>query len=238
MNSQQPITENWMSMYVPCIPPDMMLDGKRFSTIEDVTDFFENKLCIGKVKRVDLITKPRGHTNILAAFVHFDCWYHTSEDMRKFMMGDGNGQCNIHGYFKRTNEDDRGEHRNFYSSQNRSFGRYLTCKINTNPIPEIAPMLASELNIHQLVHALEVARETISENEKRLEEQARRIAELEQLLGPIVSDNKGPIVADVMTPIVADVMTPIVADVMTPMTIDEVDVSGNEYMGHNKSSYV
>ena len=167
-------------MYVPCIPPDMMLDGKRFSTIEDVTDFFENKLCIGKVKRVDLITKPRGHTNILAAFVHFDCWYHTSEDMRKFMMGDGNGQCNIHGYFKRTNEDDRGEHRNFYSSQNRSFGRYLTCKINTNPIPEIAPMLASELNIHQLVHALEVARETIAENEKRLEEQARRIAELEQ----------------------------------------------------------
>jgi hypothetical protein len=222
MNATQPIAENWMSIYVPCIPPDMMLDGKRFSTIEDVTDFFENKLCIGKVKRVDLITKPRGQTNILAAFVHFDYWYHTSESMRKFMMGDGNGQCNIHGYIKKNGEDDRGEHRNFYSSQNRSFGRYLTCKINTNPIPEIAPMLASELNVHQLVHALEVARETIAQNEQRLADQAKRIAELEQLL----NHNE-------------EVMPPIVAD-KGPMTIDALATPSfeDEYMGHNKSSYV
>lgn len=196
MNSQQSIAENWMSIYLPCIPPDMMLDGKAFGTIEDVTDFFETELCVGKVKRVDLITKPRGQTNILAAFVHFDYWYQKSEKMREFMDGPGKGECRITGYF--------------YSSQNRSLARYLTFKINTSPIPEIAPMQAAELNVHQLVHALEVARETMAQNEQRIAEQDKRIAELEALL------NNGPI------------------------TIDElsIDLSRSEYMGYNKSSYV
>lgn len=180
MNAPQ--TETWMSIYVPCIPHDLMLDGKSFSTIEDITEFFETKLCVGKVKRVDLITKPRGNTNILAAFVHFDCWYHTSNKMREFMEGPGNGKCGIIGYSKQENEDEPVMHCRFYSSQNRSYSRYLTLKINKNPIPEITPMAASELNVHQLVHALEVARETIAQNEQRLAEQAKRIAELEQLL--------------------------------------------------------
>lgn len=229
MNSQQS-TETWMSIYVPCIPPDMMLDGKAFATVEDVTDFFENKLCIGKVKRVDLITKPRGQTHILASFVHFDCWYRNSEKMREFMDGPGNGECKLYGYSKQSGEDEPAEHSGFYSSQNRKFGRYLTCKINKSPIPEIEPMAAAELNVHQLVHALEVARETMAQNEKLLAEQTRRIAELEAIL--YKCEDSGPIVAD---------SGPIVAD-SSPITIDElatpdIDVSGNEYMRHNKSSY-
>lgn len=217
MNSQQTIAENWMSIYVPCIPPDMMLDGKPFATIEDITDFFESKLCVGKVKRVDLITKPRGQTHVLAAFVHFDCWYRNSEKMREFMDGPGKGECRITGYMKQDNEDHVAESRDFYSSQNRSFGRYLTFKINTSPIAEIAPMDAAELNVHQLVHALEVARETMAQHEQRIAEQDKRIAELEALL------NNGPNNVD-----------------KGPMTIDELsfDLSGNEYMRHNKSSYV
>ena len=212
MNSQQSIAENWMSIYVPCIPHDMMLDGKAFGTIKDVTDFFdETKLCLGKVKRVDLITKPRGQTNILAAFVHFDCWYRTSDKIREFMEGPGNGECKLFGYSKQINEDAPIEHSGFYSSQNRSFGRYLTFKINTSPIPEITPMQAAELNVHQLVHALEVARETMAQNEQRIAEQDKRIAELEAL----IRVDEGPIVTD---------------EGQAP--------SSSEYMGYNKSSYV
>jgi hypothetical protein len=58
----------------------------------------------------------------------------------------------------------------------------LCVKINKTPIPEIAPMDASDLNIHQLVHSLELARETIANNEKLIAEQNDRIAELEKLL--------------------------------------------------------
>jgi len=50
-------------------------------------------------------------------------------------------------------------------------------------------MEASELNIHQLVHSLELARETIANNEKLLAEQGARIAELEQLLAEKPTDN-------------------------------------------------
>jgi hypothetical protein len=87
----------------------------------------------------------------------------------------------------------------------------LTFKINTSPIPEIAPMQAAELNVHQLVHALEVARETMAQNEQRIAEQDKRIAELEAL----IRGDKGPIVTD---------------EGQAP--------SSSEYMGYNKSSYV
>jgi hypothetical protein len=58
----------------------------------------------------------------------------------------------------------------------------LCVKINKTPIPEITPMDASDLNIHQLVHSLELARETIANNEKMIAEQTDRIAELEKML--------------------------------------------------------
>jgi hypothetical protein len=169
-------TTEWMSIYIPCIPHDLMLDGKSFATVEDLTVFFQEKMQVGSIKRIDLITKPRGNTNIIAAFVHFDEWFGYSTKLREYMIT--NGDCKITGYFNpRTNISSK-----FYSSQNRAFERYLTFKINKNPIPEIAPMAAAELNVEQLVNSLELARETIAKNELLLSEQAARIAKLEEML--------------------------------------------------------
>ena len=182
------VAENntWNSIYIPMIPTDLMLDDKPCNSIETLTDYFENKTCIGKVKRVDLITKPRGNYTVLAAFVQFEEWYPDSDKIRNHLNHPkSNGEFRLGGYYSKSSN----RFVNFYSSQNSTYQRFITAKINKTPIPEIAPMEASELNIHQLVHSLELARETIANNEKLLAEQSARIAELEQLLAEKPADN-------------------------------------------------
>ena len=204
----------WMSIYIPTIPHDVMLNGKSFGSVEDIKDFFENKLAIGNVKRVDLITKPRGNNQTISAFIHFNEWFTASDPLRDFMESNG-GEYRCTGYFDYTT----GENSTFYSKQNRSFDRFITFKINKNPIPEIAPMAASELNIHQLVNSLELARATIAENEARLAEQAKRIAELEEMLVVWGKITNGPMTNG-------------------PMTIAELSIDTMESTNYfNKSSY-
>lgn len=172
----------WNSIYIPTIPQDIMLENKSCATIEVITDYFENKACFGKVKRVDLITKPRGNYNVLAAFIHFDEWYSDSDKLRNHLNHPKtNGEFKLGGYYNKV----LNKYVSFYSSQNTLYQRFLSVKINKTPIQEVAPMEASELNIHQLVHSLELARETIANNEKLIEEQAARIAELEKMMSVV-----------------------------------------------------
>jgi hypothetical protein len=177
--------QTWMSIYIPTIPHDVMLNGKSFGTVEDIEDFFKTKLAIGDVKRVDVITKPRGNNQTVSAFIHFNEWFTASDGLRDFMESNG-GEFRCTGYFDYSS----GKFSTFYSKQNRAFDRFITFKINKNPIPEITPMAAAELNIHQLVNSLELARATIAE-------QAKRIAELEALL-PQTAD-KGQMTIDELT---------------------------------------
>jgi hypothetical protein len=170
---------SWNSIYIPTIPQDISIAGKSYATIEALTDFFENKAAYGKVKRVDLITKPRGNYTVLAAFVHFDEWYPESNRMRDHLNHPNtNGEFRLGGYY----DNELDSFMSFCGGQKNMLARFLTIKINKTPIPEVSPMEASELNIHQLVHSVELARETIANNEKLIAEQAARIAELEQLL--------------------------------------------------------
>jgi hypothetical protein len=174
-----PVENTWNSIYIPTIPQDLMIDDISCTTVDGLTNYFENKICVGKVRRVDLITKPRGNYTLLAAFIHFDEWFPESDKMRNHLNHPKtNGEFKLGGYFSKS----LNHFVNFYSSQNSSFHRFLCVKINKTPIPEIAPMDASDLNIHQLVHSLELARETIANNEKLIAEQNDRIAELEKLL--------------------------------------------------------
>jgi hypothetical protein len=169
----------WNSIYIPTIPQDIMLENTSCTTIEALTNYFENKVCYGKIKRIDLITKPRGNYTVLAAFIHFDEWYPESKKLHNYLNHPKtNGEFKLGGYYSNT----LNKYVNFYSSQNSLYERFLTVKINKTPIPEISPMEASELNIHQLVHSLELARETIANNEKLIIEQAARIAELEKMM--------------------------------------------------------
>jgi hypothetical protein len=170
---------SWNSIYIPTIPQDITLGGKSCTTIEALTDFFENKACFGKVRRIDLITKPRGNYTLLAAFVHFDEWYPESNRLRDHLNHPNTtGEFKLAGYY----EPELDRYVSFCGGQKNTLSRFLTIKINKTPIPEVSPMEASELNIHQLVHSIELARETIANNEKLIAEQAVRIAELEQLL--------------------------------------------------------
>lgn len=198
--------QSWMSIYIPTIPHDIMLNGKSFGTVEDIKGFFETELAIGNVKRVDLITKPRGNNQTVSAFIHFSEWFTSSNRLRECMEKNG-GEYRCTGYVDYTT----GKNLGFYSKQNRSFERFITLKINKNPIPEISPMAAAELNIHQLVNSLELARATIAENEVRLAEQAKRIAELEALLPQPIDQG--------------------------PMTIAELSGDPANYVQYNKSSY-
>ena len=172
-----PTDLNWMSIYIPTIPHDLMLDGKPFGTVEDFTEFFEEKRRFGKVKRVDLVTKPRGNCQVASAFIHFEEWYDSSKYFREIMTVNGEYKCDSYVYFSPFSKVST-----FYSSQNREFGRFITLKINKTPIREIEPMELSELNVHQLVDRLNTMCEQIKANEKIMAEQDARIKELESLL--------------------------------------------------------
>jgi len=172
-----PVDLNWMSIYIPTVPHDLMLDGKPFGTIEDFTDFFENKRRFGKVKRVDLVTKPRGNFQVVSAFIHFEEWYDSSKYFREIMTVNGEYKCDSYVYFSPFSKVSL-----FYSSQNREFSRFITLKINKTPIREIEPMELSELNVHQLVDRLNTMCEQIQANEKIMAQQDARIKHLESLL--------------------------------------------------------
>jgi len=114
-----------MSLYMPIIPQDLFLDGKKFDST-DITDFVENKLALGKVKRVDFIDRDNNRTVLhYAAFIHFDYWNEREEVVQFQKTLKTHGQYRIFGY---------GTTSRFVNS----FGdnRYLVFKININPLQE------------------------------------------------------------------------------------------------------
>jgi hypothetical protein len=149
----------WTSLYVPVVPADLVIPGdwQRADMRERLTQFFECQLRVGKVSRVDLMsrTKPEDdkETKMLCAYIHFDHWYDNSATtiLRGNIETTGEFRCN--GFYDGIK---------FTKFENR---RFITIKINHKPLPEVKD---PELNIHQLAAA----------NEKL----TARVAELEALL--------------------------------------------------------
>jgi hypothetical protein len=185
------ITEamNFTSIYIPNLPEDLMLNGRKVCSESDLKYLFEFQFPLGVVKRVDIATRPHrnGCGHIRCAFVHFEEWFPFSGKLRmKLAAG---GEWRMYGPTPFAP---------FYSSTNRGFERFITLKMNKAPIAEVPALDAEQMNVHQLV-----------DNYKRLEaqlvEKDAKIAELEQYVKHLqnVSDNRLQMIQDLEFELVA-----------------------------------
>jgi hypothetical protein len=163
-NTQTADNIAFTSLYIPLLPNDIMFNGKSFNTTDVITDFFENHLCLGKIKRVDIATRPYKTANVKCVFVHFQYWYPGSEQLRCLIVE--KGAINIAGSSPTLL---------FYSETNTKLTRYITLKQNISPISEVPALEAENMNIHQLV-------DNYKRIEKELQEKNAEIAQLQHLL--------------------------------------------------------
>lgn len=173
----------WNSLFIPMLPPSMIDEQK-------LTDIVENKLTIGKVKRVDIVAKPNTQNRFMA-FIHFDYWYYTYETNLFRQNIEKNNQVDVFGYiesYRYLNKSNLNDNiiytdwnnnkcyplfngqfyvpdENFYNNATL----YIRFMINKTPIPE------TELNQHQLANNLSIA-------EKEIVGLKERILELENII--------------------------------------------------------
>lgn len=171
------VPNDWDSLYIPNL-------NYNFKTEADVKHLIQDKLCIGEVKRVDIVTKSTeaGGMRFLA-FVHFKSWYRTkdTEFIRREIAT--HGACDVYGYntefnFTHSFMDNRGS---------RAYMRFIR---NVSPIPE------TTLNVHQLADSLSVAEKTIAEQQLRIESLERQLAGLTHEVDRCrlsVDSNTGPL---------------------------------------------
>lgn len=157
----------WTSLYLPFIPKDLELDGVPMISEEPMKQYFENLLQLGKVSRIDFITKESKHDpSALSAFIHFENWYESGESLRQAL--DDLGEYKLFGY----SYYDGRYGNDFKSSKNQHMKRFITVKINKTPIPEVPEV---PKNMHQIVNNYGLM-------EKLIEEQKQKIEELEKEL--------------------------------------------------------
>ena len=143
----------WSSLHIPILPGEMYmpLETGGYTMVGERTlaNIIETKLQLGKVKRIDFVTRDDlpAQPPIKAAFVHFDYWFDNKN--AKFLRN----RLNQDGNFRQKGVFDRGQMWNFevYDQTSNSYRpAYFVFKINHRPIPDAE---ASGLNIHQLAAA-------------------------------------------------------------------------------------
>jgi len=168
----------WTSIYIPVITEDLTMDNGdvRLNDEDELTAFFEDKLKVGKVSRIDFMSKAVPNSDRVAkcAYVHFDQWYdnNTAKLVRKVISDKGEFSCN--GFY------DGFEFCRFDKN------RYINLKVNHKPIPAVT----EDMNVHQLAARVKILEEQnarleeqnarLEEQNARLEEQNARLEELEQ----------------------------------------------------------
>lgn len=166
---------SWTSLYIPIIPKDLVLNGAPLNTEEAMTDYLQNKVGLGKISRVDFITKQTKYDNAaISAFVHFEYWSENATVFRGHL--DKNGECQLHGYTA------DGEHFVRFTSATRKpntkhSSMFLTFKINKTPIPEVVEV---PKNMHQIVNNYGLMEQMIEEQQQKIKEQQQKIEEQQQ----------------------------------------------------------
>ena len=156
-------TMNFTSIYIPNLPEDLMVSGRRISNQEDLKYLFEHQFPLGIVKRVDIATRPHHNgTHVRCAFVHFEEWFQFAGKLR-LMLAAGR-EYRLYG---------PNRFAPFYSTTNRGFERFIVLKMNRAPIAEVSALEAEQMNIHQLV-------DNYKRLEKQLAEKDTKITQLEQ----------------------------------------------------------
>lgn len=172
--SKEPLqleTDDWTSIYIPVIPEDLTMDNGdvRLNNEDSLTEFFEDQLKIGKVSRIDFMSKPVPNSDRVAkcAYIHFDQWYnnHTANLVRKTISTKGEFSCN--GYY------DGFEFCRFERN------RYINFKVNHKPIPAAT----EDMNVHQLAARVKLLEEQNAQLEQRIAEVQNENDELKYMFG-------------------------------------------------------
>jgi hypothetical protein len=183
--SSTPLQNNqpsWKSLYIPFLPKDMLLDGEPLFDEASMKSYFEEKVQIGKVSRVDYVSKtqPNGTTK-LSAFVHFEYWFETAVEFINYITE--NQEVKFTGY-------NSNSWNSITSSSNRNVIRFFSVRINKTPIPEVK---APELNIHQLIASNQFMEKLIEEQKAKMEEMEAEIAQLKsKVVSNVEIDNNIP----------------------------------------------
>lgn len=183
----------WKSIYIPVIPQNLAIDqgDGTFHTVHpaDIQSICENYFQVGKVNRVDFVSRPVLGSNqkpLQCAFVHFSEWYDNqySVDIRTGLNNNDSirmcgGVCmNLLRSVK------------FVTIQNGKVEpAYLVLKVNHKPISEASP----DQNVHQLAEANKYLEGQMAEKDAVIESLRAQLAAKEafdhSLLG---EDGKGP----------------------------------------------
>ena len=162
------------SLYIPVLPKDMSLDGEHLFDEASLKNYFEEKVQLGKVNRIDYVEKklPNNGTNI-SAFVHFDMWYETAENALYDLKEET--EIRLNGYWR----PNRSQYINIRSMNNLALQRYFAVRINKTPIPQVK---VPELNIHQLIASNKFMENLIEEQKIKMEAMEDKIRILTSLL--------------------------------------------------------
>ena len=166
------MSTSWMSLYVPVVPRDLRIGDLVMDNEMAFQHYFEYMLPMGKVSRVDFVSKPNreGDGMVTSAFVHFSSWFDQSptyQDIRAMLERDD--EVRLSGGASSFD----GSLLEFVSTANPTRRRFITVKINKAPVKRAAEI---PKNIHQIINNYGLM-------EGAIEEQNERIAELTALVG-------------------------------------------------------
>jgi len=171
---------DWNSLYIHTLP-------EGYHTKPELIKLLEMQLCIGKVKRIDIVLKKHKDGEIqyggFSAFIHFECWFQNENtDYLRNSIND-RGVCDISGF----------NDINTCSRFTSAFGEpvYIRFSKNTKPILKI------EFNTQQISEKLVVAEQTILRQNQTIELLDHRVGHLEyqlsqvmEILSTIISANE------------------------------------------------
>lgn len=186
--SSSSVSQDWMSLYIPVVPSDLCIGGLLMNNEMAFQYYFENMLPMGKVSRVDFVTRPAkaGDHSVTSAFVHFSAWFESSyvcQDMRSKLESDGtvrmDGGVGPNGYA------------GFVSSSDPEKARFINIKINKAPIQRVVEI---PKNIHQIINNYGLMEGVISEQHERLVELGSLVDCLRQTILDMES-SEGPLPA-------------------------------------------
>jgi len=117
--------DSWTSIYIPVVPSDLQLypEDSKYSIEEKLSELFQNRMRIGEVSRVDVVTKTNAdNQQTSCAYVHFHMWYNTrsAHVIRDTIAENGEFFCN--GFYDGVR---------FLKFERN---RYITLKVNTKPM--------------------------------------------------------------------------------------------------------
>jgi hypothetical protein len=133
----------WSSIYIPVVFDDYCQEDR-------LKSLFENDLGVGKVSRVDYVSKTDGDSSFVSAYVHFDQWFDNTivSNIRQTINQKGAYKCYTPNGLARFDN-----------------GRHLSFKVNTKPISTVVD---TTLNVHQLADANASLQKKIAELEAEL----------------------------------------------------------------------